>query len=274
MGAVGDLHAEEPPQALRFRAPPLGQPGVGDPALHLLDRARLGEPGPQATPRRRDRGGGESLSAEPIIETFPVGPLQCNCTVIADPVSREAIVIDPGDEPERILRALESAKLKPVALLHTHAHLDHITASRAVKESTGAPIRLHPADRPLYDALPEQAAFFGLRAEAPLPPDAPLADAERIHFGPYTLRAIHTPGHTPGSTCFVLEGNHPILFAGDTLFRRSIGRTDLWGGDTDAILASIREKLFVLPGDIPVVCGHGPGTTIDEEKRLNPFAAV
>ncbi len=214
------------------------------------------------------------MSAEPIIETFPVGPLQCNCTVIADPVSREAVVIDPGDEPERILRALASAKLAPVALVHTHAHLDHITGSRAVKEATGAPIRLHAADRPLYDALPEQAAFFGLRAEAPLPPDTPLEDGERIRFGPYVLRAVHTPGHTPGSTCFLLEGDHSMLFAGDTLFRRSVGRTDLWGGDTDTILASIRQKLFVLPGDVPVVCGHGPGTTIDEEKRLNPFAGV
>jgi hydroxyacylglutathione hydrolase len=214
------------------------------------------------------------VSAGPLIETFPVGPLQCNCTILADPVTREAVVIDPGDEPERILRALEAAKLSPVALLHTHAHLDHITASRAVKEATRAPIRLHPADRPLYDALPEQAAFFGLRADAPLPPDAPLADGETIRFGNYAVRAIHTPGHTPGSVCFVLEGDDPVLFSGDTLFRRSIGRTDLWGGDTEAILTSIREKLFMLPGNLPVVCGHGPGTTIEEEKRLNPFAGL
>ena len=155
-----------------------------------------------------------------------------------------------------------------------HAHLDHITASRAVKEATGAPIRLHPSDRPLYDALPEQARFFGFRAEEPLPPDAPLRDAETISFGPYALRAIHTPGHTPGSTCFLLEGDHPVLFSGDTLFHRSIGRTDLWGGDTEAILDSIRSKLFALPGGVPVVCGHGPDTTIDEEKRLNPFVGV
>ncbi|HTY42173.1 MAG TPA: MBL fold metallo-hydrolase [Thermoanaerobaculia bacterium] len=214
------------------------------------------------------------MTAAPLVETFPVGPLQCNCTILADPVSREAVVIDPGDEPERIVRALEAAKVTPVALLHTHAHFDHIGGSRAVKEATGAPIRLHPADRPLYDALPEQAAFFGLRAEAPLPPDAPLAEGEVVHFGPHALRALHTPGHTPGSTSFLLEGDAPILFSGDTLFRRSIGRTDLWGGDTDAILASIREKLFALPGDVPVVCGHGPDTTIDEERRLNPFAGV
>jgi hydroxyacylglutathione hydrolase len=214
------------------------------------------------------------VTAAPLVETFPVGPLQCNCTILADPASSEAVVIDPGDEPERILRALESAKLVPVALLHTHAHFDHITGSRAVREATRAPIRLHPDDRALYDALPEQAAYFGLHAEAPLPPDAPLAEGDRIAFGPYALRAIHTPGHTPGSTCFLLEGDAPMLFSGDTLFRRSIGRTDLWGGDTEAILASIRGKLFALPGDVPVVCGHGPDTTIGEEKRLNPFAGA
>jgi glyoxylase-like metal-dependent hydrolase (beta-lactamase superfamily II) len=214
------------------------------------------------------------LSPGPIVETFPVGPLQCNCTILADEKSREAVVIDPGDEPDRILRALAAMKLVPVALLHTHAHFDHITGSRAVKQATHAPIRLHPADRPLYDALPEQAAFFGLRAEAPLPPDDPLTDEEEIRFGPYALRAIHTPGHTPGSTCFALQGDQPLLFSGDTLFRRSVGRTDLWGGDTSAILESIRQKLFALPGDLPVVCGHGPGTTIDEERRLNPFAAI
>jgi hydroxyacylglutathione hydrolase len=214
------------------------------------------------------------VTAGPILETFPVGPLQCNCTILADPRTREAVVIDPGDEAERILRALEAEKVTPVALLHTHAHLDHITGSRAVKEATGAPIRLHAGDRPLYDALPEQAAFFGFRAEAPAQPDTPLTDGEVIRFGAHALRAIHTPGHTPGSMCFLLEGESRMLFSGDTLFRRSIGRTDLWGGDTDAILASIRRRLFTLPGETPVVCGHGPGTTIDEEKRSNPFAGL
>jgi len=214
------------------------------------------------------------LSGAPLVETFPVGPLQCNCTILADEASREAVVIDPGDEPERILRALEAARLKPVALLHTHAHFDHIGGSRRVKEATAAAIRLHPADRPLYDALPDQAAFFGLTADAPTEPDAPLSDGEIVGFGRHALTAIHTPGHTPGSTCFRLDGDRPMLFSGDTLFRRSIGRTDLWGGDTDTILASIRERLFALPGDTPVVCGHGPDTTIGEEKRLNPFAAV
>jgi hydroxyacylglutathione hydrolase len=210
----------------------------------------------------------------PSIETIPVGPLQCNCSILVDENAREAIVIDPGDEPERILEALAAASVRPVALLHTHAHFDHIGATRAVAEATGAAIRLHPADRPLYEALPEQAAFFGLTAEPPRPLDAPLADEEIVPFGQFTLRAIHTPGHTPGSTCFELQGDTPILFSGDTLFRRSIGRTDLWGGDTDAILASIRQKLFRLPGDLSVVCGHGPGTTIEQERRLNPFVAI
>lgn len=212
--------------------------------------------------------------SEAFLETIPVGPLQCNCTILADETSSEAVVIDPGDEPDRILRALRARNLKPVALLHTHDHFDHITGTRRVKEATGASIRLHAADYPLYDALPDQAALFGLRADPPMPPDEPIADEERIQFGRHALRAIHTPGHTPGSTCFELLGDRPVLFTGDTLFRRSIGRTDLWGGDTETILSSIRRKLFALPGDLPVVCGHGPGTTIEEEKRLNPFAAL
>ncbi len=214
------------------------------------------------------------MTRRPSVETFPVGPLQCNCSILVDEATREAIVIDPGGEPERILKALAAARVKPVALLHTHAHFDHITATTELSRVTAAAIRLHPADRPLYDALPEQAAVFGLSAEVPEPPDAPLSDGEVIRFGGFHIRAIHTPGHTPGSTCFALEGESPLLFSGDTLFRRSIGRTDLWGGNTSAILSSIREKLFALPGDTPVVCGHGPGTTIEEEKRLNPFAAL
>lgn len=211
----------------------------------------------------------------PLVETFPVGPLQCNCTILADESTNEAVVIDPGDEAERILRALQAARLTPIALLHTHAHFDHVGGTRRVKEATGAAIRLHPADRPLYDVLPDQAAFFGLAADAPLEPDAPLHDSETIRFGRHALTAIHTPGHTPGSTCFRLDDEtRPILFSGDTLFRRSVGRTDLWGGDSRKILASIRERLFALPGNTPVVCGHGPDTTIDEEKRLNPFAGM
>jgi glyoxylase-like metal-dependent hydrolase (beta-lactamase superfamily II) len=208
----------------------------------------------------------------PRLAVLPVGPLACNCSILIDEEAREAVVVDPGDEPERIVAVLEQAGVRAVALLHTHGHFDHIGGTRGVSSATGAPIRIHEADRPLYDALAEQARFFGLRAEPPLPPGPPLEDGERIAFGRFSLRAIHTPGHTPGSTCFLLEGaQEQRLFSGDTLFHRSIGRTDLWGGDLDQILVSIRERLFTLPDDTPVVCGHNEDTTIGEEKTLNPF---
>ncbi len=212
-----------------------------------------------------------ATGAAPVRRTIPVGPLQCNCTILFDAGSRDAVVIDPGDEGDRIVAEIEKANLRVSALLHTHAHFDHIGGSAAVAAGTGASIRLHPDDAPLYDALPEQAALFGLSASSPSPRGAPLSDGEVIRFGAFSVTAIHTPGHTPGSTCFLSDGASPILFSGDTLFRRSIGRTDLWGGDTDLILQSIRQKLFSLPAETPVVCGHGPDTTIGEEKRANPF---
>jgi hydroxyacylglutathione hydrolase len=205
------------------------------------------------------------------ITTVPVGPLLCNCTILVDEATGDAVVIDPGDEPERILAAVESAQARPVALLHTHGHFDHIGAASDVGRATGALLRIHDADRFLWDALPEQATLFGFAAK-PLPaPDGAFRDGETIPFGRSSVRAIHTPGHTPGSTCFLLETDEPVLFSGDTLFRRSIGRTDLWGGDSDQILVSIRKRLFVLPEGTPVVCGHGPATTIGEEKTSNPF---
>jgi hydroxyacylglutathione hydrolase len=211
------------------------------------------------------------LTAAPLIRTIPVGPLQCNCSIVADLDAREAVVIDPGDEAEKIVSALETTGCRALALLHTHGHFDHIGGTAGVKRATGAAIRIHRADRPLYDALPEQASFFGLQAGPPLPPDGGFSDGEMIEIGRLRLHVLHTPGHTPGSTCFRLDGETPILFSGDTLFRRSIGRTDLWGGDTQTILASIREKLFTLPPELRVVCGHGPDTTIGEERRDNPF---
>jgi glyoxylase-like metal-dependent hydrolase (beta-lactamase superfamily II) len=211
------------------------------------------------------------MTAALLVRTIPVGPLQCNCSIVADTDAGEAVVIDPGDEVEKVLLALAATKCRAVALLHTHGHFDHIGGAAGVKRATSAAIRIHAADRPLYDALPAQASYFGLSAELPPPPDGGLADGETIEVGRIRLHVIHTPGHTPGSTCFRLEGETPVLFAGDTLFRRSIGRTDLWGGDTEMILASIRRKLFTLPPDLRVVCGHGPDTTIGEERRENPF---
>jgi glyoxylase-like metal-dependent hydrolase (beta-lactamase superfamily II) len=214
------------------------------------------------------------MMSSPLIQTLPVGPLQCNCTILFDEETREALVVDPGDESERILQALAALDARPQSLLHTHGHFDHIGATSDVAGATGATIRLHAADRFLYDSLPEQASFFGLSFAAPRPPDEALPDGEVIAFGRFRIRAIHTPGHTPGSTSFLLEGESPMLFSGDTLFHRSIGRTDLWGGDTEQILASIREKLFTLPAQTPVVCGHGPGTTIGEERKQNPFVRL
>jgi glyoxylase-like metal-dependent hydrolase (beta-lactamase superfamily II) len=211
------------------------------------------------------------MPGSPVIRTLPVGPLQCNCSIVADPEEREAVVIDPGDGPDRILLELATIRCRAVAILHTHGHFDHVGATARVNRATGAAIRIHEADQPLYDALVEQASFFGLKAESPAPPDGGLADGETIAFGRFGLAVISTPGHTPGSTCFLLPGTAPVLFSGDTLFRRSIGRTDFRGGDVNAIVSSIRGRLYSLPPETRVICGHGPDTTIGEERRENPF---
>jgi len=206
-----------------------------------------------------------------LVETFPVGPLGCNCAVVADPATKEAIVLDPGDEPERILDALSRSGLRAVALVHTHAHFDHVGVTARMKKETGAPILLHEGDLPIYRRLPDQGRLFGFHFETPEAVDRFLAEGDRIACGGGFLEVLHTPGHTPGSVCFRLGGESPILFSGDTLFRRSIGRTDLWGGSTPQILSSIEAKLLTLPGDLAVLPGHGEPTTIAEEARLNPF---
>lgn len=207
-----------------------------------------------------------------LIETFPVGPLQCNCAIVADPTTREAVVVDPGDEPDRILEALSGAGLKPIALLHTHAHFDHVGSSALLKRITGAPILMNEEDRPLYQNLDEQGKAFGLSMDKPGIIDRLLVHGDRIACGSGALHVLHTPGHTPGSLSFRMEGEEgDVLFSGDTLFRRSIGRTDLWGGSMEQILHSIRSQLFTLPGGLRVIPGHGPDTTIAEEGRRNPF---
>ncbi len=206
-----------------------------------------------------------------LAETFPVGPLACNCAIVADPATKEALVLDPGDEPERILSVLGENDLVAVALVHTHAHFDHVGVSARLKRETGAPILLHEDDRVLYERLEEQGRHFGLEFEAPDAVDRFLADGDRVSCGGGFLEVLHTPGHTRGSLCFRLSGEKPLLFSGDTLFRRSIGRTDLPGGSTPQILSSIERRLFTLPGDLPVLPGHGDPTTIAEESRLNPF---
>ena len=206
-----------------------------------------------------------------LAEILPVGPLACNCAILVDDASGLAAVVDPGDEPTRILAALDRAGARAAALLHTHAHFDHIAGTADVHRATGAAIRLHPADGFLYEILVEQGRLFGFRFEPPAEVTSPLSDGEEISVGGSTVRVIHTPGHSPGSSCFLIGGATPILFSGDTLFRDSIGRTDLWGGSFPTIERSIRERLYPLPDDLAVVPGHGERTTIGHEKKHNPF---
>jgi glyoxylase-like metal-dependent hydrolase (beta-lactamase superfamily II) len=211
-----------------------------------------------------------------IRRSFPVGALGCNCSVVVCPDTKEALVVDPGGEAPRVLEALAAEGARAVRIVHTHAHFDHVMGTREVAAATGAETLIHADDRWLYDNVPMQAAMFGLWQPtdvAPPPPSRELAGDEALSFGRREARALHTPGHTPGSMCFFLErvGETPIVFAGDTLFRRSIGRTDLWGGSPDAILRSIRERLLTLPDATVVVAGHGPETTIGDERSRNPF---
>jgi hydroxyacylglutathione hydrolase len=162
--------------------------------------------------------------------------------------------------------------LHPVALLHTHAHFDHVGCSGLLKRITGAPILMHEGDRPLYQNLLEQGKAFGVPLEAPSIIDRLLVHGDRVACGKSQIEVLHTPGHTPGSLCFRMAGEDgDVLFSGDTLFRRSIGRTDLWGGSAPQILESIREQLLTLPGSLRVIAGHGAETTIAEEGRRNPF---
>jgi glyoxylase-like metal-dependent hydrolase (beta-lactamase superfamily II) len=211
-----------------------------------------------------------------IRKSFPVGALGCNCTIVACPETREALVIDPGDEAPRVLRALAAEGVTAVRILHTHAHFDHVLGTGEVAAATGAEVLLHRDDRWLYDAVPMQLDLFGMgRAgvAAPPPPTRELSGDEALAFGRREARALHTPGHTPGSMCFLLEhaGEAPLLFAGDTLFRGSIGRTDLPGGSMKDIARSIRERLLTLSDSTLVIPGHGPETTIGAEREENPF---
>jgi hydroxyacylglutathione hydrolase len=208
--------------------------------------------------------------------TFPVGQLGCNCTIVSCPETREALVIDPGDQADDILAALARDGLRAVKIVHTHAHFDHVLGTGAVAAATGADVLLHRDDRWLYDNTLVQTQLFGLTRpgdQAPPPPTHELTGDEAIVFGRREARALHTPGHTPGSICLFLEasGEQPIVFAGDTLFKSSIGRTDLWGGSMDAITRSIRERLLTLPEQTLVVPGHGPETSVAAELENNPF---
>jgi glyoxylase-like metal-dependent hydrolase (beta-lactamase superfamily II) len=206
------------------------------------------------------------------VETLAVGPLGCNCSIVADLDTKRAIVVDPGGDFERIEARVRELGVVLDAIVHTHTHVDHVGCTAELQRATGAPASIHEGDRFLYDLLPLQAELIGVHLPVTADMDGGLVDGSTLRAGGVELAVLHTPGHTPGSCCFLAtKGGKTIVFAGDTLFRNSIGRTDLWGGDHDAILRSIRGKLLPLPDDAMVVAGHGPRTTIGDERGHNPF---
>ena len=203
-----------------------------------------------------------------IIKTLVVGPIMANSFVLGCEESHEAAVIDPGDEADRILLALAESDLSLKYIINTHGHLDHVAANKWLKEITGAPILIHPLDAPMLNQVASSAAAWGITAENSPPPDRELEEGDKVTFGKVNLRVIHTPGHTPGGISLCTDRE---VFVGDTLFAGSIGRTDFPGGSFEMIKKSIRQKLFALDDDFTVYPGHGPTTTIAEERRSNPF---
>jgi glyoxylase-like metal-dependent hydrolase (beta-lactamase superfamily II) len=205
-----------------------------------------------------------------ILETFPVGPLQCNCTILGDEQTGEAIVIDPGDEVGRIHRRLTQLGLKLKQILVTHAHIDHVGGALKLKRLTGAPIMLNENDLPLLKMMESQAAWLGIATPETAPPDESLAEGQLVGLEQYPAQVLHTPGHTQGSVCLHFAPLK-LLVAGDTLFAGSIGRTDLPGGNFGQIIDSIETRLLALPDETKVLPGHGPATTIGAERKSNPF---
>src|ERR1700731_2581516 len=210
--------------------------------------------------------------------SIPVGMLQCNCSIIGDPVTREALVVDPGDEVSRILELLGRHRLTVKAIVSTHAHIDHVGGLSKLHKSTGAPGMMHREDLPLYQAMEMQEAFLGLMPPKVTGVDQLLTDGDALQWGSLEAHVIHTPGHTPGSVSLYMPPEAgkirlaaPQLFAGDTLFAGSIGRTDLWGGSMEAILDSLGGQVMALPDETVVHPGHGPTTSIGEERQSNPF---
>lgn len=204
------------------------------------------------------------------IETLVVGPIETNCYIASDPVSREAVIIDAGDDAEEILAYVEQNRLQVKYLLNTHGHFDHIQANDAIREKTGAQLAIHADDVELL-ASPEKVSagmmsvIHGCRE-----PELVLHNGDTIAFGPYQLRVIYTPGHSKGGCCFY-EVQEKVCFTGDTLFRGSIGRTDLYGGNYVVLLKSVRERLQVVADDVTIYPGHGPESTMAFERRANPY---
>jgi glyoxylase-like metal-dependent hydrolase (beta-lactamase superfamily II) len=205
-----------------------------------------------------------------IHEILPVGALQCNCSVLGDEASHEAIVVDPGDDIPRIMAILQRHSLTVKQILITHAHIDHIAGAARLKKLTGAPILYNPRDLPLVKMMDMQAGWLNMPTPEVHPPDDTLEDGHIIAITGVTGHVLHTPGHTQGSVCLHLPA-HNLLLAGDTLFAGSVGRTDLPGGDGPTLLRSIHDKLLPLPDETVVIPGHGPRTTIAAERESNPF---
>jgi glyoxylase-like metal-dependent hydrolase (beta-lactamase superfamily II) len=205
-----------------------------------------------------------------IHEVFPVGPLQCNCSIFGDEQTREAIVIDPGDQIEDVLACLKKHDLKVKAIVITHAHIDHIGGAAQLKAATGAPVMMNARDQELYDHLDVQASWLGMKNPARTAVDLEAREGVTLNLGDAAFQILETPGHTQGSVSIWIPTENKLV-AGDTLFRDSIGRTDLPGGDGRQILRSIKNQLLPLPEDAIVVPGHGPSTTLGREKDRNPF---
>ena len=203
-----------------------------------------------------------------IIKDLVVGPLMANCFIFGCNKTKEAVVIDPGGDADRILLSLADSELKVKYIINTHGHFDHVCGNGKMKDATGADILIHPLDAPMLGMLSSNAAVFGISVENSPPCDQTIEEGETISFGNISLKVIHTPGHTPGGISLYTDG---IVFVGDTLFAGSIGRTDFPGGDFDTLISSIKTKLFDLEDDMRVLSGHGPETSIGSEKRFNPF---
>jgi glyoxylase-like metal-dependent hydrolase (beta-lactamase superfamily II) len=205
-----------------------------------------------------------------ILETFPVGMLRCNCTILGDEATGEAIVVDPGENVPEILFRLAKHRLILRQIIVTHAHIDHVGGAVLLRRATGAPILMNQHDLPLLDMMDAQADWLGVKPPEIAPPDASAEDGLSVGLASIPGEVLYTPGHTEGSICIYFAPQQ-LLLAGDTLFAGSIGRTDLPGGDSRKIIRSIRDRILALPDTVDVIPGHGYATTIGEERESNPF---